>query len=505
MTGAAPLTASSAGHLNNMPFNSLKFLLFLPIVYFFFQIAAERLRWSVLLAASLLFYAALNVPYLLAVLALVTTMTYGFGIWIDQAKSPKAKSTLLWSGIAVNVLVLVTMRYLPFLSENLTALSTVLSLNLKIQPVKVFVAIGVSFYVFQAISYLIDIYLEIEKPESHFGYFALYMGFFPKLLQGPIERSGDLLPQLKQPYKFDYDNLRTGLLQFSWGLLKKLVIADQLALMVNPVYDNVYAYTGLPLLLATYYFALQIYFDFSGYSDMALGAARVFNIKLTQNFNNPYFSRSIADFWRRWHISFSRWILDYIFKPVQMSLRAWKTWGIVSALVVTFFVSGLWHGASWTFIVWGLLHGFYMSCAVIYKPIQKKLHGHFNIRNNNPLLRIWQIFFTFHLACFAWIFFRANNIHDAIYVVKNLLHAFNGHTLLNIKSNIYVGNSLFTFIVIMLYSLVVIASDNIYNHKVAEVTLTKRRYISWPIIYLIIFSSIVLGNFDNYSFIYNRF
>jgi len=488
-----------------MPFNSLKFLLFLPVVYLFFRFAGERARLSVLLAASLLFYAALNVPYLLVVLALITMVTYGFGIWIERAESPKTKCTVLWSGIAVNILVLVTMRYLPFLAQNITALSTALSLGINVQPVKAFVAIGVSFYVFQAISYLIDIYLEIEKPELNFGYFALYMSFFPKLLQGPIERSGDLLPQLKQTYKFDYDNLREGLLQFFWGLLKKVVIADQLAVMVNPVYDNVYAYKGLPLILATYYFALQIYFDFSGYSDMALGTARVFNIKLTQNFNNPYFSRSIADFWRRWHISFSRWILDYIFKPVQISLRTWKTWGTVSALIVTFLVSGLWHGASWTFVVWGLLHGFYLSCSVVYKPIQKTLHGYFNIRNDNPFLRIWQIFFTFNLTCFAWIFFRSNNIHDAIYVVKNLLHWVNIRDLINIKSSVYIGNSAFMFKVVMLYSLAIIVSDNIYKHNVAKVTLTQKRYISWPIIYLIIFSSIVLGNFDNYSFIYNRF
>ena len=180
-----------------MPFNSLKYFLFLPVVYLVFYFVGERARWCVLLAASLLFYAALNVPYLLVVLVLVAMTTYGFGIWLDQAESAKAKRALLWGGIAANVLILVVMKYLPFLSENLKALSTLLSLDAQIQPVKAFVAIGVSYYVFQAISYLFDIYLEIEKPERHFGYFALYLAFFPKLLQGPIERAGDLIPQLK--------------------------------------------------------------------------------------------------------------------------------------------------------------------------------------------------------------------------------------------------------------------------------------------------------------------
>src|SRR6185369_1176203 len=245
-----------------MPFNSLIYFLFLPVVYLVFYFSGERARWFVLLAASLLFYVALNVPYLLVVLALVTMTTYGFGIWLDQAETPKTKRALLWSGIAANVLILVVMKYLPFLSENLKVLSILLSLDTQIQPIKAYVAIGVSYYVFQAISYLFDIYLEIEKPERHFGYFALYLAFFPKLLQGPIERSGDLIPQLKTKYEFNYDNMRFGMLLFTWGLFKKVVIANRLGLYVDAVYNDVHAFTGLPLLLATYAYAFQIYMDF---------------------------------------------------------------------------------------------------------------------------------------------------------------------------------------------------------------------------------------------------
>jgi alginate O-acetyltransferase complex protein AlgI len=362
-----------------MPFNSLKYFLFLPIVYLIFCFAGERARWFVLLAASLMFYAALKVPYLLAVLLLVAMATYCFGIWLDQAGSAKKKRVILWSGVATNVFILVGMKYLPFLSENLKALSTMLLLDAKIQPIKAFVSIGVSYYVFQSISYLFDIYLEIEKPERHLGFFTLYLAFFPKLLQGPIERSSDLIPQLKQKYEFNYDNMRFGMLLFMWGLFKKVVIADRLGLYVDTVYDNVKAFTGLPLLFATYTYAFQIYMDFSGYTDMALGSARLFNINLTQNFNSPYLATSVADFWRRWHISFSSWILDYIFKPLQMQWRNWKNWGTSTAIFVAFIISGIWHGASWGFIIWGGLHGLYMACSIFYKPYQKKLHKLFGI------------------------------------------------------------------------------------------------------------------------------
>ena len=415
-----------------MPLNSLKYFLFLPIVYLIFYFAGERVRWCVLLAASLLFYAALNVPYLLVVLVLVAMATYAFGIWLDQAESERAKRTLLWSGVATNVLILVVMKYLPFLSENLKAISTMLSLDAQIQPIKAFVAIGVSYYVFQAISYLFDIHLEIEKPERHFGYFALYLAFFPKLLQGPIERASDLIPQLKIKYEFNYDNMRFGMLLFTWGLFKKVVIADRLGLYVDAVYKDVHAFTGLPLLLATYAYAFQIYMDFSGYTDMALGSARLFNINLTQNFNSPYLATSVADFWRRWHISFSRWILDYIFKPLQMQWRNWKNWGTATALVVAFIISGIWHGASWGFVIWGGLHGLYMACSIFYKPYQKKLHKVVGFENTK-LLKVLQVIVTFNLVSFAWVFFRANSLVDAWYVAT--------HTL-NIQSNFWEAQKL---------------------------------------------------------------
>lgn len=485
-----------------MPFNSVQYFLFLPIVYLLYYFVGDRARWIVLLTASLLFYAALKVPYLIVVLLLVAMTTYAFGIWLEQAGNPKTKRALLWGGIVTNALILIGMKYLPFLSENLQTLSTMFSFDAQIQPVNAFVAIGVSYYVFQAISYLFDIYLEIEKPERHFGYFALYLTFFPKLLQGPIERAGDLIPQLKKEYVFNYDNMRFGMLLFTWGLFKKVVIADRLALYVDAVYSDVHAFTALPLILASYAYSFQIYMDFSGYTDMALGSARMLNINLTQNFNSPYLATSVADFWRRWHITFSRWILDYIFKPLQMQWRNWGNWGTATALIITFLISGIWHGASWGFVIWGGLHGLYLACSVFYKPYQKKLYKILRI-DKNCYFNIWKIFVTFNLVSIAWIFFRSQSVSDAYYIFK-----------------IITNESLSTLLDFKIFKLFIKSAD-IFNIKSLVIAFTiyvtinylksqfclfdKNIIIRWLCYFSLLFSTIILSSSKQYMFTYFQF
>lgn len=483
-----------------MVFNSLEYFLFLPAVWLVHHFLGQRFRWLFLLIASLIFYASLKVPYLLGVITLVTIATYGFGLWIHRAKQPKQKKRWLWGGIATNVLILVVMKYLPFFTENLNTLLTLVDSTIKAPHAQLFVAIGVSYYIFQAISYLSDIYLEIEEPEPHFGYFALYLAFFPKLLQGPIERARDLLPQLKQKYEFNYDNMRFGLLLFTWGLFKKVVLADRLGLYVDAVYDDVDSYQGLPLLLATYAYAFQIYFDFSGYTDMALGAARLFNIKLTDNFNSPYLATSIADFWRRWHITFSRWILDYIFKPLQMTWRNGKNWGTAAALVITFFVSGLWHGANWGFIAWGGLHGIYMACSVFYRPYQKKLHKALRVEKTN-LLRTWQIFFTFNLVCFAWAFFRAVTIKDSFHIMKMVKHIEFDLDLSSCKFTIN-DDTVNLIISIIIYLLATYAKST----KFGKMVFDKYSLLRHTVYCFIATSIIVLGKYTiDPSFLYFSF
>lgn len=397
-----------------MTFNSFAYFLFLPVVYLVFYFTADRWRWLVLLLASYGFYASFKVPNLLAVLLGVTAISYYCGLNIAGMQEETGRKRCLWLGSIACVTTLAVLKYLPFLESQT---NSIFGLNSSIS--KTLITIGVSYFTFQAISYLADIYLEIEEPEPHFGRFALYMAFFPKLLQGPIERAGDLLPQLRKPYEFDYDAMRSGMLLFTWGLLKKVVIADRLALYADQVYNNVYDYTGLSLIIGTYAYALQIYFDFSAYTDMARGTGRLFGINLTENFNSPYLSTSIADFWRRWHISFSRWILDYIFKPLQMGWRDRGQAGTAFALIVTFLVSGIWHGATWGFVIWGLLHGIYLAVSTYYRPYQKKLHHWLGIKN--PWLKWWQVFVTFNLVSFAWIFFRERTLADGIYIIRSIL------------------------------------------------------------------------------------
>jgi alginate O-acetyltransferase complex protein AlgI len=491
-----------------MPFNSLSYFLFLPVVFLVHYFSPDRLRWLVLLVASFVFYAALKAPHLIFVLLLVTTASYFTGIRIEQCENPGSKRCLLWGGITANVLVLVTLKYLAFFTLNLNRLLGFVAPGVTISDNEAVISIGASYFVFQAISYLIDIYLEIEKPEPHFGRFLLYMSFFPKLLQGPIERAGDLLPQLKQPYAFSYDNVRSGMLLFGWGLLQKVVIADRLAFMANQVFDNVHAHKGFPLLLATYYFTLQIFFDFSGYTDMAIGTARMFNITLTKNFNDPYYATSIAEFWRRWHISFSRWILDYIFKPLQMTWRSWGNRGAALALLVTFLVSGLWHGAKWGFVVWGLLHGIYMACSIYYRPVQKKLYRILGIDGKSRLVKVWQAFCVFNIVAFAWIFFRCDSIADSMYVVRNILPGLattivttSIYDVVSGKLNLSLGAGMYDLVI----ALVFIAAYARVGSNIINVTRygTVGRYA----VYYLLCMSIVLVGFYGKSadFIYFRF
>ena len=414
-----------------MVFTSLQFFVFLPLLFLVHNYSGDRTRRLVLLLASLIFYAAFKLPHLLLTLAVVVVSTFVVGQRIGATVSPDARKRWFLAGIGANLLVLVSIKYLPFLVQNLNALAAGMSWDVRFPSVPLLVSIGVSYFVFQALSYLIDLYLEIIEPEQDVILFALSLSFFPKLLQGPIERSGDLLPQLRAPYEFRYETVRSGLLLFAWGMFKKLVVADRLGLYVNMVYGSIPAHTGPAFLCATYLYAFQLYFDFSGYTDMALGSARIFNINLTQNFNTPYLATSIADFWRRWHISFSRWILDYIFKPLQMRFRDWGSAGTALALFLTFLVSGVWHGASWGFVIWGLLHGLYLAVSVFYKPYQKRLHKSLGLQGTR-FLKLAQTIITFNLVCLAWVFFRADSVADAWYVIS--------HTVTDIGSALVNGN-----------------------------------------------------------------
>ncbi len=462
-----------------MTFTSQTFFLFLPVVFLVFCSVSNRLRWMVLLIASYGFYASFQSPSLLLTLALVSLIGYAGALWIAGQQRHSGRGAILGLCIAACLGILFFTKYLPHLPviQHYGLLNTIIS-------------IGVSYYTLQAISYLVDVYLGVQEPERHLGYFALYMAFFPKLLQGPIERAHHLLPQLRTPYRFDYDNIRSGMFLFVEGLFCKVVIADRLAPYVNSVYDNVRGHAGVSLILATYCYAIQIYCDFAGYTNMARGTARLFNIDLVENFNHPYVATSVADFWRRWHISFSSWILDYIFKPLQLEWRSWGTLGTAAALIVTFLASGIWHGATWGFIIWGSLHGIYLASSVFYRPYQKAVHAAIGA-GESGFYHVLQVLCTFNLVSFAWIFFRANDLGDALYVVKNLATP-SGWMLTEgirqfLSTQVLLGGGMDNIVPLFLMLIVLLAGSREWLAHVQQ----RPAYVRWPI-YLALSYTIVM-------------
>ena len=458
-----------------------------------------------LLVASLFFYASLRAPLLIAAWGLVVVSSYFCGRKIASSSNESTKRRLLWSGIAVNAVILCCLKYLRYIVGLVFP-----SIAGPATGNPLFVTLGVSYYTLQAISYEVDLYLGILEPELHFGRFALYLSFFPKMLQGPIERAGDLIPQLEAPVAFQYENVRSGLLLFGWGLFKKLAVANRLAPFVNGVYYDPHQYGGASLIVATYMYALQIYADFSGYTDMALGVGRMFNVRLTQNFNAPYLATSVADFWRRWHISFSRWILDYIFKPLQMEWRNARILGIAAALMVTFVFSGLWHGVSLNFLVWGALHGAYMAIAVLLRPWRNVVYDAIGLKNQS-VRRVIQVFITFNLVSFAWIFFRANSLSSAWYVASHLLSS--GHHLSYASTHMggVVGRILNPLLLdksksefaLMAFSVCLMAAGNVMKKRLP--VLRQPLWMRWSMYYGLVLALIFLSAYNNVGFIYFNF
>jgi len=415
-----------------MLFNSVSFLVFFPLVTALYFLLRHRYRWVLLLAASYYFYMCWRPEYVLLIL-LSTGVDYIAALGMGRAATSGARRGLLGLSLVGNLGTLFGFKYLTFFSGSVQAALEAVNIFYDVPVFQLALPVGVSFYTFQSMSYTIDVYRGERAPERHFGIFALYVSFFPQLVAGPIERSQHLLPQFVREHTFQYDRVMDGLKLMLWGLFKKVVIADRLAVYVDTVYDQPGEYYGLTVLLATYFFAVQIYCDFSGYSDMAIGAAKVFGFDLMENFRRPYFSKSIGEFWRRWHISLSTWFRDYVYIPLggnQVSKTRW-----LGNLLVVFLVSGLWHGANWTFVVWGGLHGLYLIAGILTVSLRtrwwKVLRQAPAVRNTlNAGIR-WggvpeagkrfaKVFVTFHLVCFAWIFFRANTIGEAGQLIQNL-------------------------------------------------------------------------------------
>ncbi|MDQ3234611.1 MAG: hypothetical protein M3Q07_22635 [Pseudobdellovibrionaceae bacterium] len=357
-------------------------------------------------------------PKYILILFFVILVDYVAGLLIAESQGRKRKFYLVTSLIA-NVAILAVFKYYNFFMENVEALATAIHWNYSPQLLQMALPIGLSFHTFQSMSYTIEVYRGHQKPEKHLGIYALYVLFFPQLVAGPIERPQNVLHQFWQKHSFDYQRVTNGLKLMLWGFFMKVVIADRLAPVVNVYYDAPQNVPGPALALATICFALQIYCDFAGYSNIALGSAEVMGFKLMTNFNRPYSSRSIGEFWRRWHISLSTWFKDYVYVPMGGS-RTSRPRHYFN-LLFTFLLSGFWHGANWTFIVWGGLNGLYLIFGEWTKPFRKRIMDALHIKDG-PLLAAWQKLCTFALISFAWIFFRATTMSEAFTVIRGLGH-----------------------------------------------------------------------------------
>ena len=408
-----------------MVFNSIEFLIFFPVVLFLYFVLPQKLRWILLLSASYYFYVSWNLSLIWLIL-FTTAVSYLSAILIGNLKEKypngeKRGRERFWLilTLLVSLGVLFFFKYFNFLSDSVNAIANLFRAE-QADPLvlNLILPVGISFYTFQTLSYVIDIYRGSIKPERHFGYYALYVSFFPQLVAGPIERPENLIPQLHEKHRFEWSNAIPGLRKMLIGFFKKVVVADLLATYVNAVYNAPSEATGFGVLLATVLFAFQIYCDFAGYTDIAIGCAEVMGIRLMQNFDRPYISESIQEFWRRWHISLSSWFKDYIYFPLGGSRC--KKWRHMLNICIVFFVSGLWHGAAWTFVIWGLLHGIYQVIGHFTKKPREKMWRALHVDPSCKAVRLLKRFNTFLLVSFAWIFFRANSFSDLLILLKKL-------------------------------------------------------------------------------------
>lgn len=400
-----------------MLFNSFQFLLFFPIVTVMYFILPHRLRWFHLLVSSSVFYCAFIPAYIL-ILFFTIIIDYVAGIWISNAVGNKRKWFLVMS-IVVNVGVLAIFKYYDFFIENINSILLIANVHTTPLPyMSIILPVGLSFHTFQAMSYTIEVYRGNQPAEKHFGIYALYVMFYPQLVAGPIERPQNLLHQFHAKHFFEYDKVISGLRQMLWGLFMKVVVADRLALYVNSVYNNPNNHNGTSLLIATVLFSIQIYCDFAGYSNIAIGSARVMGFKLMTNFRTPYFSFSVAEFWSRWHISLSTWFKDYLY--ISLGGNRVKVYRWYFNLFITFLISGFWHGANWTYVIWGALNGFYLIGAIIGEPLKDKIGKLFRMDGNSVFSKLIAMVITFSLICFSWIFFRANSVNEAFLIIKKI-------------------------------------------------------------------------------------
>jgi D-alanyl-lipoteichoic acid acyltransferase DltB (MBOAT superfamily) len=403
-----------------MLFNSIDFAIFFPLVFALYWLVSKHLhlRNGFILIASYVFYGWWDWRFLFLI-AISSLVDYVVGKYLYKSKIVSKRKGLLLISLIVNLGFLVYFKYANFFIETFVDSFKLFGKDFETTTLNIILPVGISFYTFQTLSYTIDIYRKQLEPTKDALSFFAFVAFFPQLVAGPIERASHLLPQFYKTYKFNYDQVKSGLLLMAFGLFKKMVIADRLAIMVNQVYNNPLDHGGFDLIFATIFFAFQIYCDFSGYSDIAIGLARTMGFDLMKNFDTPYFSKSITEFWRRWHISLSTWFRDYVYIPLGGSRGGkYKTY---FNLFIVFLVSGLWHGAAITFVIWGAIHGVIIVLEKALSPMFNRLMSKINFNTKSSGSIIFFTLLTFTIVCIAWVFFRANSFKDAIYFVTHFL------------------------------------------------------------------------------------
>ena len=459
-----------------MLFNSQLFLLFFPVVTLVYFVLPHRVRYLWLLAASYYFYMCWNAKYALLLLT-STAITYGSGLLLHRTRSQGIRRVWVALSVASNLGILFFFKYYDFAVSTLQRAANLLHLRLRIPAFDVLLPVGISFYIFQALSYTMDVYRQELEPERNFFRYALFVSFFPQLVAGPIERSTNLLPQMSQRHYFDADRVRDGLQLMLWGFFEKIVIADRAAIVVNQVYEHyqqIPSYGMVQILAAALLFSVQIYCDFGGYSHIAIGAAQVMGFELMDNFRQPYFATSIREFWHRWHISLSTWFRDYLYIPLGGSRCGTLRRRI--NLMITFLVSGLWHGAAWNFVIWGGLHGLYQIVGEWLAPAGRQLRQGLHIAQDSPLLRAVQRLWTFLLVTVAWMFFRASGMRDLILLVQKALGHRDWYMLWN-GALLKLGLDGVEMAVLLAAMAVLFVVDLLHEHKVP----LRQRINAWPV------------------------